>query len=69
MLYQCILKNQTLLKLDIRHCNLPEALEKRLHQITKHRELKSRGISVDAYEKAEQQALGAWGGGLGLGWS
>ncbi|CAD7964067.1 unnamed protein product [Amoebophrya sp. A120] len=52
ILVQCVSKNSTLLSLDVRHCSLPEDLERRLHTITKHRELRSRGISVDAYERA-----------------
>eukprot|EP00392_Amoebophrya_sp_AT5.2_P011011 g11086.t1 len=52
ILVQCVGKNSTLLCLDVRHCSLPPELEKKLHTITKHRELRSRGISVDAYERA-----------------
>ncbi|CAD7958994.1 unnamed protein product [Amoebophrya sp. A25] len=52
ILVQCVSKNASLLGVDVRHCSLPEDLERRLHTITKHRELRARGISVDAYERA-----------------
>ena len=62
VLYQCILKNTSLLKLDLRHCNLPKKVEDQLVKISKQRELKLRGISVEHYENAvvnEQKALAA----------
>lgn len=51
VLLECVSKNTSLIKLDLRHCNIPPALEKKLSQIPKHRSLEKRGVSVEAYEK------------------
>merc|ERR1719321_1779787 len=48
---QYIEKNQALIKIDVRQCALPPNLEQKISTMVKHRELMSKGIPVEAYEK------------------
>jgi len=56
---RCLVRSTTLLRLDLRQCGLPPDVQDCLTTVVKHRELRSKGIPVDAYEKsklAQQQA-------------
>jgi len=48
---QYIEKNQSIIKIDVRQCGLPPNLESKITTMVKHRELTSKGIPVEAYEK------------------
>lgn len=52
---RCVMKSTALLKVDVRQCGLPSELAERIGTAVKHRELKARGIPVDAYERSKQQ--------------
>ena len=52
VLRECMAKNQSLLKLDLRYCNIPEQLQQQLEVVPRRRGLTQRGINVEAYEAA-----------------
>lgn len=51
---QCITNSESLIRLDLRNCNLPEDVEVSINTCVKHRFLKSKGIPVEAYYKVEE---------------
>jgi hypothetical protein len=56
---RCLMRSPVLLRVDVRHCGLPEELYNYIITHVKHRELRSKGIPVEAYEKSKQQAKAA----------
>jgi len=48
---RCVMRSVGLLRVDIRQCGLPEGLASRINAVVKHRELRAKGIPVDAYER------------------
>mmetsp|Transcript_114887 Transcript_114887/g.245276 ORF Transcript_114887/g.245276 Transcript_114887/m.245276 type:complete len:527 (-) Transcript_114887:38-1618(-) len=48
-----IMQSPSLLRVDIRQCGLPGPLVERIGTAVKHRELRAKGIPVDAYEKSK----------------
>merc|ERR1719265_1223581 len=51
---RCVMKSTALLKVDVRQCGLPPELAERIVTAVKHRELRARGIPVEAYERSKQ---------------
>lgn len=49
---RCVMRSPSLLKVDIRQCNLPVELAERITTAVKHRELRAKGIPVEAYERS-----------------
>jgi len=49
-----IIRSVALLRVDIRQTGLPPELAERVTTAVKHRELQSKGIPVDAYEKSKE---------------
>lgn len=49
-----IMRSQALLRVDVRQTGLPPELAERITTAVKHRELISKGIPVDAYEKSKE---------------
>jgi hypothetical protein len=49
-----IMRSTALLRVDVRQTGLPPELAERITTAVKHRELVSKGIPVDAYEKSKQ---------------
>jgi len=49
----CLMESKTLLRVDIRQCGLPEELAEQITTTVKHRELRAKGIPVEAYEKSK----------------
>merc|ERR1719379_1490876 len=52
---RCVMRSPTLLRVDVRECGLPPALAERIATTVKHRELRFKGIPVEAYEKSKRQ--------------
>lgn len=50
---RCLVRSTSLLRLDLRQCGLPPDIQERLSTVVKHRELRSKGIPVEAYEKSK----------------
>jgi len=50
---RCLMRSQALLRVDIRHCGLPAELAERITTTVKHRELRAKGIPVEAYEQSK----------------
>lgn len=53
---RCLMRSHSLLRLDVRQCGLPADLAERITTSVKHRELRAKGIPVDAYEKSKLAA-------------
>eukprot|EP00929_Paragymnodinium_shiwhaense_P117965 TRINITY_DN8946_c0_g2_i1.p1 TRINITY_DN8946_c0_g2~~TRINITY_DN8946_c0_g2_i1.p1 ORF type:complete len:556 (-),score=182.22 TRINITY_DN8946_c0_g2_i1:185-1852(-) len=51
---RCVIRSQNLLKVDVRQCGLPGDLQERINTTVKHRELRSKNIPVEAYEKSKR---------------
>eukprot|EP00927_Polykrikos_kofoidii_P060201 TRINITY_DN5524_c3_g1_i1.p1 TRINITY_DN5524_c3_g1~~TRINITY_DN5524_c3_g1_i1.p1 ORF type:complete len:560 (+),score=95.19 TRINITY_DN5524_c3_g1_i1:213-1682(+) len=51
---RCVMRSPNLLRVDIRQCDLPPELAERICSAAKHRELRAKGIPVEAYEKSKQ---------------
>lgn len=51
---RCIMRSTSLLRVDIRQTGLPAELAERVTTTVKHRELRAKGIPVDAYEKSKK---------------
>jgi len=51
---RCIMRSTSLLRVDIRQTGLPAELAERVTITVKHRELRSKGIPVEAYERSKQ---------------
>jgi len=49
-----IMRSVSLLRVDVRQTGLPQELAERITTAVKHRELISKGIPVDAYEKSKE---------------
>jgi len=54
---QCITNSDSLLKLDLRNCYLPEDMEQKINACVKHRFLKSKNIPVEAYYYVEEEPV------------
>merc|ERR1719428_1412906 len=51
---RCIMRSPSLLRVDIRQTGLPPELAERITTTVKHRELRAKGIPVEAYEKSKE---------------
>merc|ERR1719379_3023586 len=51
---RCVIRSVALLRVDIRQTGLPPELAEKITTAVKHRELRSKGIPVDAYEAAKE---------------
>jgi len=49
-----VMRSTALLKVDIRQCGLPPEVSERITTTVKHRELRAKGIPVEAYEKSRR---------------
>merc|ERR1719316_795589 len=49
-----IMRSPALLRVDVRQTGLPAELAEKITTAVKHRELKWKGIPVDAYEKSKE---------------
>jgi len=50
---RCLMRSNALLRIDIRQCGLPPELAERITTTVKHRELRAKGIPVEAYERSK----------------
>jgi len=53
---RCLIRSNALLRVDLRQCGLPADLAERITTAVKHRELRAKGIPVEAYEKSKLAA-------------
>jgi len=53
---RCLMRSHALLRVDIRQCGLPADLSERVSTSVKHRELRAKGIPVEAYEQSKLAA-------------
>jgi len=51
---RCVIRSVALLRVDIRQTGLPQELAEKISTAVKHRELRSKGIPVDAYEASKE---------------
>jgi hypothetical protein len=51
---RCLMRSPVLLKVDVRQCGLPPELADCITTAVKHRELRAKGIPVEAYEKSKR---------------
>jgi len=51
---RCVMRSTALLRVDIRQCGLPPELADKVTTTVKHRELRAKGIPVEAYEKSKR---------------
>merc|ERR1712190_587986 len=54
---RCVIRSNSLLRVDIRQCGLPLELAEKITTTVKHRELVAKGIPVDAYERSKIQQM------------
>mmetsp|Transcript_101357 Transcript_101357/g.180170 ORF Transcript_101357/g.180170 Transcript_101357/m.180170 type:complete len:509 (+) Transcript_101357:85-1611(+) len=53
---RCLMRSNALLRVDLRQCGLAADLAERITTAVKHRELRAKGIPVEAYEKSKLAA-------------
>lgn len=53
---RCLMRSTALLRVDLRQCGLLPDLAERVSTAVKHRELRAKGIPVEAYEKSKLAA-------------
>jgi hypothetical protein len=51
---RCVIRSTALLRVDIRQTGLPAELAERITTAVKHRELRAKGIPVEAYEQSKE---------------
>mmetsp|Transcript_29026 Transcript_29026/g.76562 ORF Transcript_29026/g.76562 Transcript_29026/m.76562 type:complete len:495 (-) Transcript_29026:61-1545(-) len=52
-----LMLSQALLRIDVRQCGLPAELAHKITNAVKHKELRAKGIPVEAYEKSKRNEL------------
>eukprot|EP00429_Kryptoperidinium_foliaceum_P048653 CAMPEP_0176115824 /NCGR_PEP_ID=MMETSP0120_2-20121206/58166_1 /TAXON_ID=160619 /ORGANISM="Kryptoperidinium foliaceum, Strain CCMP 1326" /LENGTH=518 /DNA_ID=CAMNT_0017450065 /DNA_START=63 /DNA_END=1619 /DNA_ORIENTATION=+ len=52
---RCLLRSTALLRVDVRQCGLPPELAEHISTMVKHRELRAKGIPVEAYVKSKME--------------